>query len=212
MVDAAAFTWAETPLIGHVNPENSVIGSVREGGESGGRRGVFAAYDFANRRLVVGRPASNLVTVMTHSSEGGGPDIVGRVSTDQSHVTVFVENVSMTSSADNPNAQVKFDFTRRSGTVSPPSNCVTMPNATSRIFNCALATIAPGSSAELIFGISDVSPRGVNVSGRISTQSLESNMTNNCFAASFGVTAPTLTQMSDSCLAGPIRAVAPPRP
>ena len=68
LVDAAAFTWAETPLIGHVDRENSVIGSVREGGEDGGRRGLFAAYDFANRRLVVGRPASNLVTVMTHSS------------------------------------------------------------------------------------------------------------------------------------------------
>lgn len=68
VVDAAAFTWAETPLIGHVDRENSVIGSVREGGEDGGRRGLFAAYDFANRRLVVGRPASNLVTVMTHSS------------------------------------------------------------------------------------------------------------------------------------------------
>lgn len=67
LVDAAAFTWAETPLVGAVNHENSVIGSVRAGGEDGGRRGVFAAYDFANRRLVVGRPASNLVTVMTSS-------------------------------------------------------------------------------------------------------------------------------------------------
>lgn len=68
VVNAAAFTWAETPLIGRIDRENSVIGSVREGGEDGGRRGLFAAYDFANRRLVVGRPASNLVTVMTHSS------------------------------------------------------------------------------------------------------------------------------------------------
>lgn len=67
VVNAAAFTWAETPLIGRIDRENSVIGSVREGGEDGGRRGLFAAYDFANRRLVVGRPASNLVTVMTHS-------------------------------------------------------------------------------------------------------------------------------------------------
>ena len=69
--DAAAFTWAETPLIGNVNRANSVIGSVWEGGEGGGRPGLFAAYDFANRRLVVGRPASNLVTVMTHSSVFG---------------------------------------------------------------------------------------------------------------------------------------------
>lgn len=68
VVNAAAFTWAETPLIGNVNRENSVIGTVWAGGEDGGRRGLFAAYDLANRRLVVGRPASNLVTVMTHSS------------------------------------------------------------------------------------------------------------------------------------------------
>lgn len=67
VVNAAAFTWAETPLIGRIDRENSVIGSVREGGEDGGRRGLFAAYDFANRRR---RRASrdNLVTVMTHSS------------------------------------------------------------------------------------------------------------------------------------------------
>jgi hypothetical protein len=68
VVDAAAFTWAETPVFGEVNLENSVIGSVWEGGEGGGRPGLFAAYDFANRRVFVGRPASNVVTVMTRSS------------------------------------------------------------------------------------------------------------------------------------------------
>lgn len=67
VVDAGAFTWGETPLIGDVNRENSVIGSVQQGGEGGGRPGLFAAYDFANRRVVVGRPASNLVTVMIGS-------------------------------------------------------------------------------------------------------------------------------------------------
>jgi hypothetical protein len=209
--NAGAFTWAETPLVGSVNRENSVIGSVSEGGEGGGRPGLFAAYDFANSRLVVGRPASNLVTVMTHSSEGGA-DLVGRISVDQSRVTVLVENLSATSFADNPNVQAKFDFTRRLGVVSPPPNCVAMSNATSRIFNCALATIAPGSSAELVFGISGVSPRGLNVSGSITTQSFEYDTTNNCFAASFGSTVPTPTPMSAACAAGPIRPVAPPRP
>ena len=33
--------------------------------ERGGRPGLFAAYDFANDRLAVGRPASNVVTLMT---------------------------------------------------------------------------------------------------------------------------------------------------
>jgi hypothetical protein len=66
VVDAGAFTWGETPLIGDVNRDNSVIGSVWQGGENGGP-GLFAAYDFANRRVVVGRPASNLVTVMIGS-------------------------------------------------------------------------------------------------------------------------------------------------
>ncbi|HWT15597.1 MAG TPA: hypothetical protein VN581_07445, partial [Patescibacteria group bacterium] len=68
VVDAAAFTWAERPLVGYVNRENSVIGSVSQAGETEGRPGLFAAYDFANRRLVVGRPASNLVTVMIGSN------------------------------------------------------------------------------------------------------------------------------------------------
>jgi hypothetical protein len=65
VVDAGAFTLGDGRLTGFVNHENSVIGTVREGGENGGRPGLFAAYDFANDRLAVGRPASNLVTFMT---------------------------------------------------------------------------------------------------------------------------------------------------
>ncbi|MCK7595310.1 hypothetical protein [Pseudomarimonas salicorniae] len=63
--DAGAFTLAETAVTGHLNYQNSVIGSVSEGGETGGRPGVFAAYDEVHRRLFVGRGASNLVTVVT---------------------------------------------------------------------------------------------------------------------------------------------------
>jgi hypothetical protein len=61
--DAGAFTFADGPLVGHVDHENSVIGSVIAGGENGGRPGLFAAYDFVNNRLAVGRPASNVVTL-----------------------------------------------------------------------------------------------------------------------------------------------------
>jgi hypothetical protein len=64
IINAGAFTLGEGPLAGHIDTENSVIGSEHDGGEGGGRPGLFAAYDFLNNRLVVGRPASNLVTAM----------------------------------------------------------------------------------------------------------------------------------------------------
>jgi hypothetical protein len=62
--DAGAFTLGEGPLRGRINPLNSVIGAEYFGGSGGGAPGLFAAYDVANARMAVGRPASNLITLM----------------------------------------------------------------------------------------------------------------------------------------------------
>jgi hypothetical protein len=63
--DAFAITYADGPLAGSINETNSVIGSWPNGGEEGGQPGLIATYDHKGARLVVGRPASSKVTIMT---------------------------------------------------------------------------------------------------------------------------------------------------
>ena len=58
--DAGAVTWGSgiSGTAGPVTAENSVLGTAAGGGNS-----MVWAYDYANRQLVVGRPADNIVTL-----------------------------------------------------------------------------------------------------------------------------------------------------
>jgi hypothetical protein len=58
--DAGAVTWGSglTGVAGPITAENSVCGAAAGGGSS-----MVGAYDSANRQLVVGRPADNIVTL-----------------------------------------------------------------------------------------------------------------------------------------------------
>jgi hypothetical protein len=64
IAEVGAITLADGHLTGHVDHDNRVIGAFADGGGDGGARALSPAYDFANARLAVGRPASNVVTLM----------------------------------------------------------------------------------------------------------------------------------------------------
>ncbi len=61
--DAGAVTFASGPVVGHVNESNSVVGTVEHAGQQGGYAGLVLAYDAPRRRFLIGRRASNVVTI-----------------------------------------------------------------------------------------------------------------------------------------------------
>jgi hypothetical protein len=89
---------------------------------------------------------------------------------------------------------VRFDFTRRSGAVSPPSNCVATSGSFGKEFECVLPQLLPHSNGRLVFALSGARARGFNVSGRVSTSSQELNTSNNSFRVSAPAPAAVLRQ------------------
>lgn len=63
LIDVGALTLARGSLTGHINESNSVLGTVERAGLQGGYPGLVFAYDAPRKRFLIGRRASNLVTI-----------------------------------------------------------------------------------------------------------------------------------------------------
>jgi hypothetical protein len=122
-----------------------------------------------------------------------GTDLIAEAMATLAEVEIVVQNVSG-DVAVAPVVIVRFDFTRRSGAVSPPSNCVATSGSFGKEFECVLPQLLPHSNGRLVFALSGARARGFNVSGRVSTSSQELNTSNNSFRVSAPAPAAVLRQ------------------
>jgi len=77
MIDVGAVSYlpGNTPTVGTPSPANSVIGTTAGGGGS-----MVFAFNSVNNTLVVGRPASRIVTIFDPALASPGTSVSGRVS------------------------------------------------------------------------------------------------------------------------------------
>lgn len=196
---------------GPVTSDNTLIGEIPNESESI----RFHRFGDGSKFLVSGLARNTVVLFQPSFGAGGtGIDLAAHATATASDVVIDVENAGAGSAAVDSTVSVRFDFTSRSGSVSPPPNCIAAMNSGAHAFDCSLLPIAPGSSVRLSFGISGAQSRGFNVSGNVATLALESNMSNNCFMASPGLTARTriVGAKTGACRLAAIRPVSPPRP